>query len=449
MQRDAKTPQTPAEVRGSRLGDAVERDRVQLRQDLLRDVAGLGAAEARLLETIRRCDSAELWRQDAARNIAEWVSAWTGWSNWKARRVAAAAHALPSLPAIHSALASGALCLDKVVELTRFATPETEEGLARWARRVSARRVRERADEEVGRRVEQAKDAFESRKVEMWTGEDRWYMEAQLPLEQGAAVEGAIRKLAREIPAAPQEENEGEAEHMARTMPQREADAFVQLITGGGSNDVTLILHAPVEKLGGDDAAVSFGGGVLHSETVRRLCCDARLRVALSDDRGKPLGIGRASRNVPAWLRQAVLDRDGHRCTFPGCEVRADLVGHHIEHWGRKGPTDLENLVSVCKLHHFHVHEGGWSVALRGDRAVWFRPSGRVYEPGAPVVDRGPEHAPRRAPLAEAAGYSRMFDLVARRRSLPAALEPQGVRDNRRRRRREVDLLLTSIAPLA
>ena len=33
---------------------------------------------------------------------------------------------------------------------------------------------------------------------------------------------------------------------------------------------------------------------------------------------------------------------------------------HHLTHWAQGGSTDLENLVSVCRAHHWKVHEGGW-----------------------------------------------------------------------------------------
>jgi hypothetical protein len=433
---------TPSDTR---IGDLVHRDRIDLRHDLLREVTALGAAEARLLETIRHCDVAELWRVDGARNVAEWVSAWTGFSQWKARRVVAAAHALPSLPAISSAHAAGSLCLDKVVELARFARPEDEEDLVRWARRVSAARVRERADEEVGRKLERATDAYESRKLDMHSAEDRWFLEAQLPLEQGAAVEQAIRGLAKKLPAAPPRADESEADHKRRTMAQREADALVQLVTGEATPDVTLVVHAPIERLAADDGAVSFGGGVLHSETVRRLSCDARLQVVLEDGCRKPLGIGKRSHDIPDWLRAAVIHRDGGRCTFPGCGTKTDLVGHHVQHWAREGPTDLDNLVSVCKLHHFYVHEGGWSVTLHGDTPMWFRPSGRIYDPGAPPPRAVPARAAPPPTFAAAAGYSRMFDLLVGERDLPGELEPRNLVAARRRRERDRQELSASL----
>jgi hypothetical protein len=58
----------------------------------------------------------------------------------------AASHVIPKLPLVSQALERGSLCLDKVVELCRFATPETERELIAWARRVSVATVRHRAD---------------------------------------------------------------------------------------------------------------------------------------------------------------------------------------------------------------------------------------------------------------------------------------------------------------
>jgi len=36
--------------------------------------------------------------------------------------------------------------------------------------------------------------------------------------------------------------------------------------------------------------------------------------------------------------------------------------GHHLVHWINGGPTDLDNLVLLCRRHHRMVHEGGWQL---------------------------------------------------------------------------------------
>jgi hypothetical protein len=94
------------------------------------------------------------------------------------------------------------------------------------------------------------------------------------------------------------------------------------------------------------------------------------------DSGGGVLDVGRKRRTLPAALRRALEARDRH-CSFPGCGVR-HTEAHHITHWARGGPTKLDNLVLLCRLHHRAVHEGGWGVALGEDgRALFRRPDGR------------------------------------------------------------------------
>lgn len=160
---------------------------------------------------------------------------------------------------------------------------------------------------------------------------------------------------------------------------------------------------------------------MLHPETARRLSCDARIQVVLEGQDGTPVGIGRISREPPRWLRRLVLERDGYSCRGPGCAAKTHLKIHHIHHWTRGGRTDLDNLIALCHFHHKLVHEYRWSVTLdRSQKPIWFRPSGRVYEPGPAPRERTPSPAERTAALkkdpprlAEAVGYSRMLGLAA------------------------------------
>jgi len=86
------------------------------------DHAAVSSSQRRLLETIAECERAEVWLDDGARDFAQWVASQLGLSNWAARRWVTAARALPQLPRLSAALDSGALGLDKVLELSRFAT---------------------------------------------------------------------------------------------------------------------------------------------------------------------------------------------------------------------------------------------------------------------------------------------------------------------------------------
>ena len=175
-----------------------------------------------------------------------------------------------------------------------------------------------------------------------------------------------------------------------------------------------MVLHAPLEALAGNDRRFTFGSALLDPATVHRFSCDARLGVVLEGKEGNALGIGDTSRVVPHWLRRQVFYRDDHRCTFPGCEMKAYLVPHHIRWVARKGPTDLYNLIAVCGFHHDLVHEYGWDVMLdEHDRPVWFRPGGMRYEPGLPLPDPTTAPASPEPPsMAEVAGYSRIFEAL-------------------------------------
>jgi hypothetical protein len=108
---------------------------------------------------------------------------------------------------------------------------------------------------------------------------------------------------------------------------------------------------------------------------------------------GTEVGIGRTSRNVPRWLARALLKRD-RGCLFPGCGARAFLHAHHIRHWVKGGPTDLDNLALLCSFHHRLVHEHGWNLVLgEPGTALWYWPSGARYNPtqgSAQLLDRAP-----------------------------------------------------------
>src|SRR5437016_12140311 len=94
----------------------------------------ISASHRELFALIVRADRLELWRGSGARDMAQWLWMRYGLSDWKARRWIASAHALEGLPRIAEAFGAGELGVDKVVELTRFATPETEAGLISWGR---------------------------------------------------------------------------------------------------------------------------------------------------------------------------------------------------------------------------------------------------------------------------------------------------------------------------
>jgi DNA polymerase III psi subunit len=108
--------------------------------------------------------------QTAPSPWAQWVSAQFGISQWAARRWIAAGHALARLPRVRKSLSSGNLSLDKVLELTRFATLDTETKLIAWATGVSAAAIRRKADLAQRDDIDEARADDRARSLSWWYG---------------------------------------------------------------------------------------------------------------------------------------------------------------------------------------------------------------------------------------------------------------------------------------
>ena len=62
------------------------------------------------------------------------------------------------------------------------------------------------------------------------------------------------------------------------------------------------------------------------------------------------------SRHLPKHLREDVLARDGHRCSFVSddghrCSERAGLECDHVVPFAMGGKTELSNLRTLCRAH--------------------------------------------------------------------------------------------------
>jgi hypothetical protein len=79
-----------------------------------------------------------------------------------------------------------------------------------------------------------------------------------------------------------------------------------------------------------------------------------------------------------------VFERDGWRCTVPGCTSYRNLHSHHIWFRSHDGPDDSWNRTALCAAHHHRcVHEGIGRIRIRG-RA----PDGLRFE--LPLATYGP-----------------------------------------------------------
>jgi uncharacterized protein DUF222/HNH endonuclease len=342
----------------------------------------IAAAQVALLRVIAEVDRRRAWKDSGARDMAHWLSIRYGMSWWKADRWIKAAAALDYLPAITDALETGVLGIDKVVELCRFATAETEGGLIGWASDATCATIRRRADLEVRAALEETSELERDRSLRYWyeDGGRRFGLEARLPSAQGAIVAKALERVVDQIPAMPDQTD-------GIVIEARRADALLALCSqriaaDANADRATVVVHASLEALSGRRNAETEHGAVMPPEALQRLACDARIQVVAENDASDAIALGRTKREPSASMMRQLRHRD-RGCRFPGCGSTAFANAHHIVWWSRGGATDLNNLMLICGFHHRLVHEHGWTVERADDgRLRWFRADGSRYRGG-------------------------------------------------------------------
>jgi hypothetical protein len=364
----------------------------------------LHASTARFIDTAVAFDDSDEWAGIGMLSCAHWLTIATGIDLGNAREMLRVGHALRELPRIHEAFAEGRLSFDKVRAVTLVASGEDEAIWLDIALEASgsqlARICREfRRSIAVDDPDRAAMQRARRRVVSWWLDDDGMLaLYATLPPEEGrlvlTAIESAlVRPVAGRAAVADLEANtptgaddpciKGLADH---PYGARRADALVRICerwlddaaaaAPAGTASAELVVHVDAGTLTGADTGGRChleGGPAISVDAARRLGCDATLVTVLERD-GLPFDVGRSRRVVSGRMRRLLQLRD-HGCRYPGCTVpAADTEGHHVVHWVDGGPTELANLVSLCRFHHHRHHEGAFRiVATEGDA---HRPAG-------------------------------------------------------------------------
>src|SRR5262245_33852263 len=378
--------------------DVVIDDLDRLGDEIAELAVHLKAATARLLDLIREFDARGGWN-NGFRSCAAWLSWRVGFAPGAAREHVRVARALGTLPQLSTALARGELSYAKVRELTRVATPETEERLLAVGRAGTAEHVERIV--RGWRRVDRIAEAKEASRQHSWralhvfTDEDGTVrIRARLAPEVGALLLKAL-DAARDALYRRREES---SEADPPTMEQQQADALALLAEtalhhgidpGAPGERYQVVVHVDAAVLADAEQpgqSVLEGGQRVPAGTSQRLACDASRVVMRHDADGRLLEVGARTRTIPPAIRRALHHRD-RGCRFPGCGARFGQ-GHHIQHWVNGGPTTLSNLALLCRRHHRGVHEEGFQIERQPDGELRFRrPNGDLL----PEVPRRPE----------------------------------------------------------
>ena len=373
------------------------------------------AATAEVARMAAEFDSAEGWGGIGMRNCAHWLSVYCGLNESDARELLRVGHALEELPAIAASFAAGRLSLDKVRSITWVAKPHDEHLWVELAEQASGMQLRRIChtirDTILTDDPERARRQRERRGFASWwqDADGMLAIFAKLPPEDGRMVLNAIEAAVKRRPPLAEPVTPGHGETPSGSEPSdaavadnpfraRRADALVRICEewlqqAASASDAVgrtialnrLVVHVDFDTLTGENSEGRChleNGPALSRAAALRLGCDAEMQAIIERD-GKPLGLGRKTRVISTRLHRLRQSRD-HFCRYPGCPVPAvDTEGHHVEHWTALGPTDLVNIVSLCKFHHARHHDGQFKVIAGDDGEFRFEtPNGVLIPPG-------------------------------------------------------------------
>jgi hypothetical protein len=337
-------------------------------------------SQAELVRATGAWDAVAAWAEDGAVSPVAWLTHFTRTAAARATRLVRAARLARRHERTAKTLAAGDLTsdhLDALAKATRRREalyPEHEDVLLDAAATMRAddfRKIvatwRSHADDALANA--EAFAAVEHAYVDATpTFGGRVVLNAELDAEGGATVIAAL-----DARCQPDAYVEGLA---PRSLSERRAAALVEMAQDSLARDtdgarapigVDLVVDAGTlsDAPPADLTAIRCeidGIGPIPAETARRLCCDAAVGRVVMRGVCEVLDLGRRTRVVSPAQRRALVRRDGG-CVFPGCRRPHPWTdAHHLVHWARGGPTDLDNLCLLCRRHHTAVHEGCWTL---------------------------------------------------------------------------------------
>jgi Domain of unknown function (DUF222) len=204
-----------------------------------------------------------------------------------------------------------------------------------------------------------------------------WQLEGKLTNTVGAQLHAILDPLTR--PRTSTVEVDGKTVEIPdeRYYGQRLHDAFedacgrlLQLADrpAVGGTPASVIVTVQVEDLlAKAGIAETTDGSTLTADQLLRIADEAEIWPTIIDRHGVPLALGRTRRIATRGQTMALIAREGG-CSFPGCDHLPQWCDrHHVLDWMLGGRTDLENLTLLCRYHHTHFLQKGWSCRINAD----------------------------------------------------------------------------------
>jgi hypothetical protein len=324
----------------------------ELEQLLASDEQLIAKIRARQLATLEELDRAQVATADGSRSMQEWTAARLDVGPDTAKRLVGTMRRTADRPDLREALADG-VSLDRIEALSRIGDDVgLWEGMDIAAvRREAARRTRITADQE----LRSADDRFLVLQPSL--DESWWKLWGGLDGTSGALVDQVLTKAADDLPPLP---DGTRGEHT-----WRKATALVQLCVTDQPPPAQITVFVDTTQAAETNAetgVVLEAGTTVGAQALQAVLCDAVLEVTARAEDGRLMEYGRKMHTVTGSVRRAIIARDGNACSADGCQSRYRLQIHHIQHWAHGGPTNPENLITLCWYHHqIVVHQRGFT----------------------------------------------------------------------------------------
>ena len=162
---------------------------------------------------------------------------------------------------------------------------------------------------------------------------------------------------------------------------------------GSGKDPTQLVVVADLGVVDGsrpDGMCEILGTGPVPPSVLKNLSPDTSVCGIIFEGKGRTLWLGRNQRlgNRAQRLAAAVRDKGCVRCDAPARQTEL----HHLRDWHDGGPTDIDNLASLCGPHHRELQEHNRELVKTGNK--WHtRP-----RTGPPIPSRPPKPPARAGP---------------------------------------------------
>lgn len=195
----------------------------------------------------------------------------------------------------------------------------------------------------------------------------------------------ALAEMARRSSSAGDRDDDSDDEVAA----VRPADSAAKKGPKGRPRMPKFIVRVDVPGMHGDPAGTAEleDGTVVPTRTSSEWLCDCSIARVVMDGASMPIDLGSETYSPSPAQRRALIARDGG-CMVPGCRRKARWChAHHVISWPT-GPTNLKNLVLLCKRHHKDVHRKQIYIVAADQPGTFIvtRPDGtRLYERPPPT----------------------------------------------------------------